>query len=160
MNQPGRLYNLFRDVATSCTVQAYTGDPNVDEVIRTLATSDLTRLLSYVRDWNSNAKTSDIAQRILFAVVKLRSVDDLMQAYENGPNLFAGDDTLPSSEKSGNTALRELIEAVIPYTERHLSKVDRLLQESYVIDYILGEMDNGMFDSDGIGNMEVDNTSG
>lgn len=56
----------------------------------------------------------------------------------------------PSSVNlNGGTALKEMVDSLIPYTERHLTRMDKLLQESYTVDYILGEMDDGMFDEDG-----------
>lgn len=164
MNQPGRLYSLFKDIDSSdsknSSEKPYTGDSLVDEVIRTLATSDLARLLSFVRNWNSNAKTSDIAQKALFAIVKLRSADDILRVFEDEAAIrsFAetGEEPSPAG-KAGMTAVKELLEAIIPYTERHLSKVDRLLQESYVIDYILVEMDGGMFTAEDVDyGMELD----
>ncbi|KAF5352428.1 hypothetical protein D9756_005922 [Leucocoprinus leucothites] len=154
MNQPGRLFTLFKDISSSneeTSGESYTGNSLVDEVICTLATPDLARLLSFVRNWNSNAKTSDVAQRVLFAIVKLRSADDVLRVFEDeaATKSFAdAEEASSATGKAGMTAIKELIEAIIPYTERHLSKVDRLLQESYVIDYILGEMDDGMFDAD------------
>jgi len=57
--------------------------------------------------------------------------------------------------KTGGTPLKELVDGLIPYTERHLSRMERLVQESYVVDYILGEMDDGMFD----GELEDDGNS-
>lgn len=32
--------------------------------------------------------------------------------------------------------------------QMHLSRMEKLLQESYVVDYILSEMDDGMFDGE------------
>lgn len=161
-NQPGRLYSVFKDIASSsaavATSGSYTGNSLVDEVIRKLATPDLARLLSFVRNWNSNAKTSDVAQGILFAIVKLRSANDIIRVFEDeiAVKSFAnGEETSLANGKPELTTIKEFIEAIIPYTERHLSKVDRLLQESYVIDYILGEMDDGMFDAD-----DTDHTMG
>lgn len=155
-NQPGRLYSIFKNIASSVggpLPEGLTGDTLVDEVIRTLAVPDLARLLSFVCSWNSNAKTSGVAQRILFAIVKLRSAHGLMRVFDDEITIkpFDMDNTDETSPTAnpGMTAMKELIEAIIPYTERHLSKVDRLLQESYLIDYILGEMDDGMFDADG-----------
>ena len=45
----------------------------------------------------------------------------------------------------GATALKELVDALIPYTERHLSRMEKLLQDSYVVEHLLSEMDDGMF---------------
>ncbi|CAK5280627.1 unnamed protein product [Mycena citricolor] len=154
MGQPGRLYNLFKDIRSAAAESSepsssITGSTSVDEVIRTLGGSDLARLLRFVRDWNTVAKTSIIAQGVLFAVVKLRSADDVAAAF--GDELHESslaEGVKESDGVSGSTAVKELVEALIPYTERHLARVDRLVQESYMVDYILGEMDDGMFDEE------------
>ena len=48
-------------------------------------------------------------------------------------------------EGRGATALKELVDALVPYTERHLARMDKLLQDSYVVEHLLSEMDDGMF---------------
>lgn len=142
MEQPGRLLSLFKNIKTIDTDDtSITGHPSVDEVIRTLGGSELAKLLLYVRDWNTNAKTSRVAQGILHAVVKLKSSEEVMQAFHDR----FGDDEEKGPATSGST-LKDLVDALIPYTERHLARMDRLVQESYMVDYILGEMDDGMFD--------------
>ena len=159
--QPGRLLSLFKSVGSSeddDRSSSITGSTSVDEVIRTLGGSDLAKLLRYVRDWNTNAKTSSVAQRVLFAILKLRPADDIVKAFgdETAEGGFVDGDitgaTLPPQQGSqpttGRTALKDLVEALIPYSERHLSRMEKLVQESYVVDYILGEMDDGMFDND------------
>ena len=70
---------------------------------------------------------------------------------ESTEKKFTGDgedDAVPSAAASGRTALKEIIDALIPYSERHLSRMERLVQDSYMIDYILGEMDGGVFDAE------------
>ncbi|KZT08671.1 WD40 repeat-like protein [Laetiporus sulphureus 93-53] len=179
MEQPGRLYSLFKNLqsestsdATSSPSPSHTGHPAVDTVLRTLALPDLARLLKYVRLWNATAKTSNVAQRVLHAVVKLRPADDISRAFGEGENaplgVVEGEGTFAVArvgERRGATALKDWVEAVIPYTERHLARMERLLQDSYVVDYLLGEMDDGMFgDSDDEGDysasaaMDVDRT--
>jgi U3 small nucleolar RNA-associated protein 13 len=164
MSQPGRLLSLFKNVISSPPEDAdqpsIIGDPSVDEVIRTLGGSDLAKLLRFVRDWNTNAKTSTVAQRILLTIVKLRSADEIIQAFgdETYEKVFAdGEVSSQPPTTTGRTALKELVDALIPYSERHLSRMEKLVQDSYVVDYILGEMDDGMFD-DGFDDdvMEVD----
>ncbi|KAH7923241.1 U3 small nucleolar RNA-associated protein [Leucogyrophana mollusca] len=170
MQQPGRLLSLFKAIrSTSSRSDSYesdmssvTGNAAVDEVLRTLPGSDLARLLRYVRDWNSNARTSEVAQGVLFAIIKLHSVDDVVNAFgdENQETALAslGQPAETDSGKSGagGTALKELVDSLIPYTERHLSRMDRLVQESFVVDYILSEMDDGMFDGVENNAMDVD----
>jgi U3 small nucleolar RNA-associated protein 13 len=168
MEQPGRLLSLFTNIHSRSALAksedplentSITGNLSVDEVIHTLPGSDLARLLGYVRDWNAKAKTSGVAQGILYAIVKLRSADDVMQAFrdEAGESMIM-DGSIEKTSGPG-TPLKELVDALIPYTERHLARTERLVQESYVVDYILGEMDDGMFDGeldDDESSMDVD----
>jgi U3 small nucleolar RNA-associated protein 13 len=147
MSQPGRLFSLFKEVSGH-EQTALTGNASVDEVIKTLGGSDLAKLLRYVRDWNTNAKTAGVAQGVLFAVTKTRSAEEVIGAFgeEGAEKAFAegGDGVVAVASSTGGTAVKELMDALIPYSERHLSRLERLVQESYVVDYILGEMDDGM----------------
>ena len=135
------------DIDQDPSPPSVTGHRSVDEVIRTLNGADLVKLLRYIRDWNAKAKTSSVAQGVLHAIVKLRSAEDVMRVF--------GDEVT-------GTSLKELVDGLIPYTERHLARMERLVQESYIVDYILGEMDDGMFsgdfEDDG-GYMDVDTTT-
>jgi U3 small nucleolar RNA-associated protein 13 len=149
LSQPGRLFSLFKDVASENQTSSISGSTSVDEVVRTLVGSDLVKLLGYVRDWNANGKTSPVAQRILFAIFKLHPPDAIIHVFEDDitEKRYANSKPEASSEQhGGRTALKEMVEALIPYSERHLSRMTKLVQESYVIDYILEEMDGGMFD--------------
>ncbi|KAI0334408.1 U3 small nucleolar RNA-associated protein [Cubamyces sp. BRFM 1775] len=191
MAQPGRLHSLFASLTSSSVdddddssahaktkTPSITGHPAVDEVLRTLPGTDLVRLLRYVRDWNAHAKTSAVAQRVLHAVVKLRAAEDIARAFDEDAALAAAtaaaaapaeDDTfgkaLPaeplSVEGRGTTALKELIDSMIPYTERHLTRMEKLLQDSYVVEHLLSEMDDGLFgelgdDDEDSGHMAMD----
>jgi U3 small nucleolar RNA-associated protein 13 len=156
MEQPGRLLSLFKGLGSSPepkpSSSSITGHSSVDEVIRTLPGSDLTKLLRYVRDWNTNAKTSEVAQGVLHTIVKLRTADDIMKAFGDEAGeaalTYQGVLSVPEGKSAGagGTTLKELVDALIPYTERHLARMEKLVQDSYVVDYILGEMDDGMFD--------------
>lgn len=155
MEQPGRLHSLFKALPAESDPSTFsiTGHPAVDEVLRTLSGADLARLLRYVQNWNAKAKTSVVAQRVLHAIVKQRAAEDIMNAFDQDHTLAKLTDDLAvttskAGDKGGATALRELIEALAPYTERHLARLERLVQESYVVDYLLGEMDGGMFGLD------------
>lgn len=151
MQHPGRLLSLFRDVQmVGVDPASITGQYSVDEVIRTIGGSELAKLLHFVRDWNTNAKTSRIAQGVMYAILKLRSADDVLKAFgdEQDEAALIGDSRAMSRPGS---SLKEFVDAFIPYTERHLSRMNKLIQDSYMVDYILGEMDDGTFND-----MEVD----
>ena len=136
---PGRLLQLFKELNEGSGV---TGSASVDEVLRGLTSEDLVRLLRYVRDWNTRASSAAVAQRVLHAITKHRQAEDIARAFEKAGTAEDKND------------LRELVEGLIPYTERHLARMERLVQESYVVDYVLREMDDGLVDDDEV--MDVD----
>nr|ODO02585.1 U3 small nucleolar RNA-associated protein 13 [Cryptococcus depauperatus CBS 7855] len=167
MAQPGRLLNLFSTVIYSRQPgltekeQGLTGSKEIDEIMSTLPGLDLVRLLKFVRDWNANARTAPVAQVILYAVMKLRTPEDLLLAFEQA-NKFqtrnkdvekeSEDEEEKGKKKTRSKpsldapiSIKELLEGLIPYSERHFNRVDKLVQESYMLDYVLSEMDDGLF---------------
>lgn len=179
MNQPGRLLSLFTNVRAQSTngassdltledATSITGSAAVDQVIATLQGHEIVRLLTHVRDWNTTARTSVVAQSVLHAVLKLRTAEDIMSAFEGrsvadeldedadapgDDDAKGGDDGQQQERKVSKwgkkknappISLKELIDGLLPYTERHLARADKLVQDSYVVDYVLGEMDMGM----------------
>lgn len=155
MEQPGRLYSLFSAIRSqrTSTPTSVTGNASVDQVIQTLGPLELARLLKFIRNWNANNKTGAVAQTVLHAVLKLRSAKDVLGAFE-GANLLRGgkegeeeeeeDETPMLSKEREMKALKELLDGLIPYTERHLTRMEKMVQDSYVVDYVLNEMDSGL----------------
>ena len=153
MQQPGRLLSLFKSVRGGLDTEglltrskSFTGSPAVDEVIRTMTAEDLIKLIKFVRDWNSNAKTSEIAQEILHAILKLRSTEEIMEFFrpQVGEEVY-----------DAGGGLKEIVDGLIPYTERHFARMERLIQESHVVDFLLEEMDQGVLSGE-VDLMEVD----
>ena len=109
---------------------------------------------------------------MLHAIVKLRPAADLARAFDDEAALAAASASvgeseegrtaaaqLPPQEGRGATALKELVDALIPYTERHLARMEKLLQDSYVVEHLLSEMDDGMFGElgdDGVGDDDAE----
>ncbi|KIY50441.1 WD40 repeat-like protein [Fistulina hepatica ATCC 64428] len=164
LGQPGRLMSLFKDLRSSANKEdagSITGRFSVDEVFRTLEGPDLAKLMRYARDWNANAKTSIVAQEVLFAIMKLRTAEEVLSAFgaEAQQDSFMDGVETSRATGAGPTAIRELMEALIPYTERHLNRIERLVQESYMVDYVLNEMDDGMFENADDIAMDIDTTA-
>lgn len=123
LDHPYRLLNLFKEVISNASDEkesSILGLSEVDEIIATLSMPQLSLLLSRVRDWSTNARTSLVAQRILHIILKKYPPEQLL--------------ALPDIQK--------LVDALIPYSDRYLKQVDKLLQDSYVVDYILREMED------------------
>ncbi|OAD67317.1 hypothetical protein PHYBLDRAFT_178344 [Phycomyces blakesleeanus NRRL 1555(-)] len=117
LEQPFRLLGMFREVIESRPEgdESITGLALVDKVLGDLTGEPLEKLLLYIRDWNTNAKHSYVAQTVLHAILSLHSADDLV--------------------KIANA--KELIDGLLPYTDRHYQRMDDLITQSFIIDYTL-----------------------
>ena len=124
LNHPARLLSLLQDVVNTIPKEegSISGVIAVDEVLASLSDEQLLNLLNRVRDWNTNARTSPVAQRVLSVVVRSYSATRL-----------AG-----LGKRRGGT---EVIEALRAYTERHYRRIEELWKESWKIEFMLGEMD-------------------
>ncbi|KAF8755574.1 WD40 repeat-like protein [Rhizoctonia solani] len=170
MDQPGRLYNLFKSVRATRPTKSIasrapdadslhniTGSAQVDQVLATLSGPDLVRLLGHVRTWNASARTSTVAQTVLHAILSTHTTEDIIATFgkadtEDGLDAEFGK-MLKGKDKPGMD-LRSIVDGLIPYTERHLTRAERLVQDSFVVDYVLGEMDMGIA-LNGLDAMEV-----
>ncbi|KAJ1302212.1 hypothetical protein OPQ81_001036 [Rhizoctonia solani] len=160
MDQPGRLYNLFKSVRASRPTksiasrtqdteltQNITGSAEVDQVLASLSGHDLVRLLGHIRTWNASARTSTVAQTVLHAILSTHTTEDIVSAFgkdENTQGLEAEFTSAFKGKEKHGMDLRSIVDGLIPYTERHLTRAERLVQDSFVVDYVLGEMDMGI----------------
>lgn len=115
LDQPRRLLNVLRQVVEADDT---TAREKVDAALAGLSPERTLQTLKYVRDWNTNARSADIAQRVLGLFLRTRTADELL--------------AMPG--------LKQLFEAIIPYTERHYTRVQKLLTRSYITNYTLSAM--------------------
>jgi U3 small nucleolar RNA-associated protein 13 len=130
MDQPGRLFSLFKSVVETEKPDegSMTGLDAVDDVLANLADEQLYKLLLRLRDWNTNVKTAPIAQKILWTVVKSYPASRL-----------AG--LRPAGKVGAKGSLKDVFDAIRAYSERHYKRVEELVDESYLLDFTLREMD-------------------
>ncbi|CAG8456086.1 278_t:CDS:10 [Diversispora eburnea] len=115
LNQPFRLLKLFTEILENRPE----GSKNIDDTITSLSKENLEQILKYIRDWNTNAKHSRTAQTVLNVILKNYSSQDLLEISD----------------------IKELLDGMLPYAERHYQRLDRMLTDSYIIDYTLHAMD-------------------
>ncbi|KAK9775559.1 putative WD40-repeat-containing domain protein [Seiridium cardinale] len=129
LNHPGRLLSLFTNVINSKTPEAgsLTGLLAVDKVLANLSDEQLFLLLLRLRDWNTNARTANVAQRILWTLVRSYPASKLSNLSVKGAR--------------GQKSLKEVLNALKVYTERHYKRMEELVDESYLVEYTLQEMD-------------------
>jgi len=133
LNHPGRLLKVFEDVVNLPEAEkesdSILGVRAVDHVLRSLSHDQIFRLLERVRDWNTNARTSTVAQRILYCLFKSWPASTFVDMAKEHRTGVAG------------KGMRELLRALEAYTDRHYRRVEELIDESYLLDYTLREMD-------------------
>ncbi|RUS34835.1 WD40-repeat-containing domain protein [Jimgerdemannia flammicorona] len=120
LNQPHRLLGLFTEIISMREDKdSITGSKSVDQIVEGMTNEQLEKLLTYIRDWNTNAKHARTAQTILNAVLHGFTSEQLLEV---------------------NNA-KEFIDGLIPYTERHYQRLDDLITQSFIVDYTLHAMD-------------------
>ena len=178
LNHPGRLLRVFQDVMaqqqqhTSSDedgAETITGSRDVDEVLASLSDHHLRLLLQRLRDWNTNARTAPVAQTVLHCLLKNHPVSKFVdmarpRRRKNGSIEDEEDNDesiggLDGRQQRG-VDIKELFRALEVYSERHYRRIEDLVDESYVVEYTLGEMDEilgGGVDGvgDGKGNGDV-----
>lgn len=121
LDQPYQVLKLFSQVLeNNADPESITGLVAVDQAIATLNDDALlAKLLMRIRNWNTNGQTAMVAQTILHAIL----------CYYDVEKLCALD------------GVSGLVEGLIPYSERHLSRTNELIEESFMVDYVLQAME-------------------
>ena len=138
LNHPGKLLSLFTSVITGSEQEknSLSGSSAVDNVLASLSDEQLFTLLLRLRDWNTNNKTSAIAQRILSVIVKSYSAEKLSSLSVRGAK--------------GSKSLREVLDALRAYSEKGYRKCEDLVDDSFIVEYTLLSMDGMGFVDEGV----------
>lgn len=187
MDQPRRLLLLFTEVRASAGTNgaedllSLTGSRHVDAVLRGLSPAELRQLFRYIKDWNTVSRTADTAQSVLHAILKFHDADALLAVLENRADEASGeldltngksaaakdadedddedDDEAKKRKKRTEVKASEILGALIPYTERHMTRADKLVRESFIVEHLLGMME-GFDDFDVAGEDEAASANG
>ncbi|XP_010240890.1 PREDICTED: transducin beta-like protein 3 [Nelumbo nucifera] len=113
LRRPHRLLNLFAELC-----RERHAEEQVNKALSVLGKEELHLLFEYIREWNTKPKICHVAQYVLFRVF----------------NIF------PPTEIVEIKGVGELLEGVIPYSQRHFNRLDRLIRSTYLLDYTLNAM--------------------
>ncbi|TAQ84380.1 hypothetical protein B7494_g7297 [Chlorociboria aeruginascens] len=128
LNHPARLLSLFTSVVTASPEEgSLCGLGAVDDILSTLSDEQIFSLLLRLRDWNTNARTAPVSQRILWTLMKSYPATRLSNLKVRGAQ--------------GQNSLKEVLDALSVYTERHYKRMEELVDESFLVEYTLREMD-------------------
>lgn len=150
LNHPKRLLDLFTRVINSPTPDAgsLTGSTGVDEVLRTLSDEQLWKLLLRIRDWNTNARTSRVAQRVLNALFRSYTKERFVELRRKRPGMAASMEGLNIDTDDGKKAagrsesVRDVLDGLKAYTEKHTARLDKMAEEKFVLVWTLQMMDD------------------
>ncbi|KAI3918510.1 hypothetical protein MKX01_041830 [Papaver californicum] len=113
LRRPHKLFDLFSEL-----FRKKHAEDQVDNALQSLGIDELYQLFEYVREWNSKPKLCSVAQFVLSRVFS----------------------TLPPKEIIEIKGITEILEGLIPYTQRHFSRADRLERSTLLLDYTLHGM--------------------
>lgn len=113
LRRPHKLFELFAEICRKGSA-----DVQIEKALRGLNKEEFAQLLEYVREWNTKPKLCHVAQFVLFQIFSILSPTDIAEIRGIG----------------------ELLEGLIPYSQRHFSRIDRLQRSTFLLDYTLTGM--------------------
>ncbi|KAG8381676.1 hypothetical protein BUALT_Bualt06G0146300 [Buddleja alternifolia] len=113
LRRPHKLFELFSELC-----RKKSGDIQIEKAIGPLGKEEVHLLLEYIREWNTKPKMCHIAQFVLCRIFSI----------------------LPPTEIVEMRGIGEMLEGLIPYSQRHFTRIDRLERSTYLLDYTLTGM--------------------
>jgi hypothetical protein len=88
----------------------------LDTIIKSLNSHQIDKIILFLKDWNTNSKNCFICQIILNSFLRIIKTENLLNNFKN----------------FNETNLKGLL----AYSERHFQRLEKLHQETYMIEYI------------------------
>ncbi|XP_058940240.2 transducin beta-like protein 3 isoform X1 [Pocillopora verrucosa] len=108
LEQPFRVMNIVKDILLT-----ENGTEELTKAIKSFREDQLDAMLRFIVEWNTNSKNCHVAQSVLSIILRNNSPYDLM--------------------KKKN--IKDTMEALLSYSEKHFQRMDRLLQQMEFIEY-------------------------
>lgn len=144
LNHPGRLLKVFEEVVSlpekDRDANSLMGVQAVDDVLSSLSQEQIYRLLERVRDWNTNARTATVAQKVLNCLLRKYS-QNMWVDMARDRNILKLARSSNRGNAVGGNAMKDLFRALEVYTDRHYKRMEELIDETYLLEYTLREMD-------------------
>ncbi|RRT75859.1 hypothetical protein B296_00018043 [Ensete ventricosum] len=118
-------------------------DP-IEKALGGLGKEEIHVLLEYVREWNTKPKLCHVAQAVLFRMFRIFPPTDIVEVTPCPQNWLQDLKLQPWClhflflfQVKG---VSELLEGLIPYSQRHFSRIDRFVRSIFLLDYVLARM--------------------
>ncbi|ODV58563.1 U3 snoRNA-associated protein UTP13 [Ascoidea rubescens DSM 1968] len=120
LDHPMRLYNVINQcIISNDDPDSVLGSYKLEECIKKLTEEQILLLFKRIRNWNVNSRHFEIAQKIIKCILNNHHADKLVE--------------IPG--------LKNLLESILPYSERHYSRINDLIDQSYLLDYTIKQID-------------------
>ncbi|TYH92542.1 hypothetical protein ES332_A13G188800v1 [Gossypium tomentosum] len=113
LRRPRKLFELFSELCRKREAGYH-----IDKALHALGKGEFLLLFEYIREWNTKPKLCHVAQSVLFRAFNI----------------------LPPTEIIEIKSISELLEGLIPYSQRHFCRIDRLIRSTFLLDYTLLRM--------------------
>ncbi|XP_042443628.1 transducin beta-like protein 3 [Zingiber officinale] len=113
LRRPQKLFDLFSHLC-----RRKDSEDSIRRALSGFGKEDICVLLEFVREWNTKPKLCHVAQVVLNQIFRIFPPTDIMEV----------------------KGVSELLEGLIPYSQRHFSRIDRLVRSTFLLDYILTRM--------------------
>lgn len=142
LDHPNRLLSLLRETVETDHPEegSLSGSKPVDSVLGSLNDSQLVLLLNRLRAWNTNTKNTLVAQKVLWVIFKSYSTERLLQlGYSRNAESSVGDKVAKPSRYE-QLDMRDLLNGLRVHTERHYQRMEEMIDESYLMEFMLRQM--------------------
>uniref|UniRef100_A0A7S1KQ85 U3 small nucleolar RNA-associated protein 13 C-terminal domain-containing protein n=1 Tax=Percolomonas cosmopolitus TaxID=63605 RepID=A0A7S1KQ85_9EUKA len=109
MDQPRKVYGLFEELLSF-------QESKVVDIVRHLDHGQVTRLLEYSIDWNTNSRFAHVAHHVLHAMFRVLDPKFVSWSYEKS------------------------VDSLIAYSQRHYKRLENLIETSFLLDYTIHQM--------------------
>ena len=161
LNEPRKLLRLFKSILYN---NSSTSDDNLatnalTRILMNLNGNELGALLSLIVDWNCNGKHGYLSQMLLYIIYNIYDLNDIafgikhdkfINTHKRGKSMSKDNlnskilnlDSFEIGSTSQTQRMTEMNSALNAYSKRHLKRVNNLIKQTYLIDYVLDSIDN------------------
>lgn len=145
LQQPKQLLEIVKAMLHSPQTKPFTHKAYIAQLApfaKSLSQADMQNVFTHIRDWNTSPKNCACAQALLGAVLATHSPKvGTCRSELVSPTQVCVDLTVCRLQDVESVhGLQETSEAILLYSGRHYDRMDRMLQSTYLLDYLLSRL--------------------
>ncbi|KRX01399.1 WD40-repeat-containing domain [Pseudocohnilembus persalinus] len=109
-------------------------EQKIEEMVQYFVDEDMNRLLVFIRDMNVSQKHSKVAQKLLNYLLKIVPLEDFIKQKKKFK-------ILNKKKQIESSDYEKLLTALEVYSQKHLDRTQKFLQNSYYLDFVIQKID-------------------